>query len=71
MQQVARWANTHQTESLQILSDVSKTDYPKTMRRAVYGDQLEATLFQPVIDNSAKYGAIPATFAAGELFAKF
>jgi NitT/TauT family transport system substrate-binding protein len=70
MQQVARWANTHQTESLKILSDVSKTDYPKTMRRAVYGDQLDATMFQPVIDNSAKYGAIPATFAAAELFAK-
>jgi hypothetical protein len=40
------------------------------MRRAVYGDQLDATMFQPVIDNSAKYGAIPATFAAAELFAK-
>jgi NitT/TauT family transport system substrate-binding protein len=70
MQQVARWANTHQTESLKILSDASKADFPKTMRRATYGDQLEATLFQPVIDDSAKYGAIPATFAASELFAK-
>ncbi len=70
IQQAARWANTHQTESLKILSDVSKTDFPKTMRRATYGDQLDAALFQPVIDDSAKYGAISATFPAAELFAK-
>lgn len=69
MQQVARWANTHHDESLKILSDVSKADYPKTMRRATYGEQLDAALFQPVIDNAAKYGAIPAPFAASELFA--
>jgi hypothetical protein len=69
MQQVARWANTHQDQSLKILSDVSKADYPKTMRRAVYGEQLDAALFQPVIDNAAKYGAIATPFAATELFA--
>jgi hypothetical protein len=41
------------------------------MRRATYGDQLDATLFQPVIDNAAKYGAIPAPFPAAELFVRF
>ena len=69
MQQVARWANTHRDESLKILSEVSKADYPKTMRRATYGEQLDAALFQPVIDNAAKYRAIPdAVRCPRELF---
>ena len=65
----ARWANAHHTESLQILRDVSKADFPSTMHRATYGEQLDAALFQPVIDNSAKYGALSASFPAAELFA--
>ena len=69
MQQTARWANAHHTESLQILRDVSKADFPSTMHRATYGEQLDAALFQPVIDNSAKYGALSASFPAAELFA--
>jgi NitT/TauT family transport system substrate-binding protein len=68
IQQVAHWANTHQDASLKILSDVSKADFPKTMRRAVYAEQLDPALFQPVIDNAAKYGAISAPFPAAELF---
>lgn len=69
MQQTARWANAHHTESLQILRDVSKADFPSSMHRATYGEQLDAALFQPVIDYSAKYGAISAAFPAAELFA--
>ena len=70
MLQVARWANTHQAESLKILGDVSKVTYPKNMHRAIYGETLDAALFQPVIDNAAKFGAISAPFPASELFAK-
>jgi len=70
MAQTARWANAHQTESLQILRDASKADYPGTMHRASYPEQLDAALFQPVIDNAAKYGALAAPFPATELFAK-
>jgi NitT/TauT family transport system substrate-binding protein len=70
MLQVAKWANTHQEESLKMLGDVSKVTYPKNMHRATYGETLDASLFQPVIDNAAKYGAISAPFAASELFAK-
>jgi NitT/TauT family transport system substrate-binding protein len=69
MQQTARWANAHQTESLNILRKYSKANFPSTMHRAVYSEQLDAALFQPVIDNAAKYGAISAPFPAGELFA--
>jgi ABC-type nitrate/sulfonate/bicarbonate transport system substrate-binding protein len=70
MQQVAKWANTHHEESLKYLSEAAKVQYPSNMRRASYGDQLDPALFQPVIDDAAKYGAIPATFPATELFAK-
>ena len=68
MQQTARWANAHQDESLKMLGDVSKADYPKTMHRSVYAEKIDPTLFQPVIDNAAKYGAIAAPFPAAELF---
>ncbi len=70
MLQVARWANAHQAESLKILGDVSKVTYPQNMHRATYGETLDAALFQPVIDNAAKFGAIAAPFPAGELFSK-
>ena len=69
MQQTARWANAHQDESLKILSDESKRDYPKNMHRSLYVEKIDPALFQPVIDNAAKYGAITATFPAAELFA--
>jgi NitT/TauT family transport system substrate-binding protein len=69
MQQTARWANAHQDESLKILSDESKHDFPKNMHRSVYVDKLDPALFQPVIDAAAKYGAIATPFPATELFA--
>jgi NitT/TauT family transport system substrate-binding protein len=68
MEQTARWANAHQAESLKMLNEASKADFPKTMHRAVYAEKLDAALFQPVIDASAKYGATTATFPAAELF---
>jgi hypothetical protein len=39
------------------------------MHRAVYGEQIDGAMFQTVIDNAAKYGAIVAPFPATELFA--
>jgi hypothetical protein len=38
------------------------------MHRATYPETLDAAMFQPVIDNAAKYGAIAAPFPASELF---
>lgn len=69
MLQTARWANAHHAESLQILRDASKADFPSDMRRATYAETLDAAMFQPIIDNSAKYGALSAPFPAAELFA--
>jgi hypothetical protein len=39
------------------------------MHRATYTETLDAALFQPVIDNAAKFGAISASFPAADLFA--
>jgi len=64
-----KWANAHHAESLQILRDASKADFPSDMRRATYAETLDAAMFQPIIDNSAKYGALSAPFPAAELFA--
>jgi NitT/TauT family transport system substrate-binding protein len=69
MLQTARWANAHQGESLNILREASKADFPGTMHRSMYAEQLDPALFQPVIDNAAKYGALSAPFPAAELFA--
>ena len=69
MKQTARWANTHHDESLKMLNDASKTQFPTTMHRATYGENLDAAMFQPVIDSAAKFGAIAAPFPAAELFA--
>ena len=70
MQQTARWANAHQDESLKLLGDVSKVDYPKSMHRSIYAEKIEPAMFQPVIDSAAKYGAIAAPFPASDLFAE-
>ena len=68
MLQAARWANGHHDESLKLLGDVAKTVYPKQMRRAMYTERLDPQLFQPVIESAVKYGVIPASFPATDLF---
>jgi NitT/TauT family transport system substrate-binding protein len=68
MKKTAVWANAHQAQSLKILSDVSKVDFPKNMHRSVYAITIDPALFQPVIDAAAKFGAITTTFPAKELF---
>jgi hypothetical protein len=37
------------------------------MFRAVYPERLEASAIQPVIDVTAKYGALPASFPATDM----
>jgi NitT/TauT family transport system substrate-binding protein len=68
MKKTAVWANAHQAESLKILSDSSKVDFPKKMHRSVYAITIDPALFQPVIDAAAKFGAITTTFPAKDLF---
>lgn len=69
MAETARWANTHQSESGQILAKWSKEVVSPTMPRVVYGERISAGLIQPVIDVAAKYKALRAPFPASELIA--
>lgn len=69
MAEAARWGNTHQTESAKIVEKYSKVVVDPSMPRVVYGERLNASQVQPVIDTSAKYHAIRAPFPATDLFA--
>lgn len=70
MSQTAKWANVDHPDSAQILIKISKMppDLANRLIRAYYGERLEASLFQPVIDGAAKYGVIPKSFPAVEIF---
>jgi NitT/TauT family transport system substrate-binding protein len=65
----AQWANKNPAGSAVILARESKMnpDIAAKMYRAVYPERLEAGAIQPVIDVTAKYGALPATFPAAEM----
>jgi ABC-type nitrate/sulfonate/bicarbonate transport system substrate-binding protein len=67
MAQTARWAATHQAESAKILEQYTKTTLGPQVARAVYAERLDPKTIQPVIDASARYGAISAPFPATEL----
>ena len=71
MARAADWANANHPASATILERVGKLT-PQTvsaMTRVRYATTARVAEMQPVIDACAKYGIIPATFAAGELLA--
>jgi NitT/TauT family transport system substrate-binding protein len=71
MVRAADWANANHAASATILERVGKLT-PQTvnaMTRVRYATTARVAEMQPVIDACAKYGIIPATFAAGELLA--
>ncbi len=67
MAQTARWANAHQAESAKILEQYTKSTLGPQVARAVYAERLDPKSIQPVIDASARYGALTAPFPAAEL----
>ena len=69
MAEAARWANTHQRESAQILEKWTKGHVLPGMARVVYADRLSVAQVQPIIDASARAKALKASFPATELFA--
>lgn len=70
MAETAKWANANRQKSGEILVEASKmpAEIASKMIRVEYGERLEASLFQPVFDAAAKYGVIPKTFPAREVF---
>jgi NitT/TauT family transport system substrate-binding protein len=71
MTRTARWANTNHENSAQILSKYSKLPLAtvERMQRSYYGERLEPSLIQPVIDAAAKYGVIDKSFPASAIIA--
>lgn len=67
--ETAKWANGNHARTAKILSEVGKLPLPvaEKMQRAAYGESLTPSLIQPVIDASAKYGAIAKAFPASEI----
>lgn len=66
----AQWANINRAASAAILSKYTKVPLPvvERMKRGEYGENLLASDVQPVIDAAAKYGVIPKSYPAPELF---
>ena len=71
MTQTARWANANHDKSGLILSKYSKLPQATVdrMQRSYYGEKLEPSLIQPVIDATAKYGVIDKAFPASAIIA--
>lgn len=64
----AIWANKNHDRTAEILERVARADpaVVQASKRAVYGEQLDPALLQPLIDVSAKYGGFTA-FPASEI----
>jgi NitT/TauT family transport system substrate-binding protein len=69
IKQAGIWANTHPSESADILVKYSKLDpvVAHMMARATYATNVDAVLLQPMIDASAKYGVLEHGFPATEI----
>lgn len=67
--ETARWANAPQnhTQSAAIVEKYTKIQISPTMARVRYAEKLDPALIQPLIDASAKYGALATTFPAADL----
>jgi hypothetical protein len=69
MAEAAVWANANRPATAAMLSEYSKTTISPAVRRIFYPERLSAAQLQPVIDASAKYGVLKASFPAKDLFA--
>jgi ABC-type nitrate/sulfonate/bicarbonate transport system substrate-binding protein len=69
MRDTALWANKNPNLSAPILVKYAKLnpDVAQNMARTLYGERLDASLLQPVIDATAKYEVIAKPFPAREI----
>ena len=65
----ATWANKNRAQSAIILNKATKIVVEPTMKRTTYGEKLDPSLMQPLIDATAKYGTLKTAFPAVELVA--
>ena len=69
MAETAKWANANHARTAVMITALAKMPpaVASRMERAYYGERLDPALLQPVIDATAKYGAIPKSFPAAEI----
>jgi NitT/TauT family transport system substrate-binding protein len=65
----ADWANRNQSESAKILESSTGITLGAHAARVLFANHLDVKEMQPVIDASAKYGALKSTFPAQQLLA--
>jgi NitT/TauT family transport system substrate-binding protein len=65
----SRWANTHVAAASEILMRDAKLDVSALKNHDAYAEKFDPSLMQPVIDASAKYGVIKASFPVSEMVA--
>ena len=70
MKQTADWANKNQHDAGVVLAKLSKipVEVVLKMNHNIFGTVNDPTLIQPTIDASAKYGFLPRSFPASQLF---
>ncbi len=68
MLETARWANANPEQSGKILEKYTKLPVSPTMARVLYPERMLPSEAQPLIDASARYGALKKTFPASEIF---
>jgi len=69
MAMAADWANHNQDESAKILQAATGIASVGNASRVTFANHLDARDMQPLIDSSAKYGALKASFPAAQLMA--
>jgi NitT/TauT family transport system substrate-binding protein len=68
--ETSKWANTHHTESAKILESYTKQTIEPHIKRVRFAERLTAADVQPLIDASAKYKVLKASFPAAEFIAQ-
>lgn len=68
----ARWANSHQSDSAEIIARVAKIDMPTVagMRRAFFATAPDPKYVQAPLDFSFRYGLIPRAVTTAEFIAQ-
>jgi NitT/TauT family transport system substrate-binding protein len=69
MADAANWANRNQAESAKILTSATGITMGANAARVLFANHLEVKEMQPVIDASARFGALKSTFPAQQLMA--
>jgi NitT/TauT family transport system substrate-binding protein len=69
MAMAADWANRNQAESAKILEASTGISVGANAARVLFANRLDSREMQPLIDASAKYGALKASFPAAQLLA--